>query len=445
MTTQRISTKDAPAIRRQLRTLTQATDGGDTLKQGDEGPAVLALQKQLAASGHFKGPFTGYFGPITEAALKAFEKQHGHTVNGVLGAQNVKALKADTLFVEDGFKTPATVGQKGKDIASAERRLEALGFEAGAVDGKMDAHTAGAVKAFRRSRADLPDGSGVLDAQVNRALNQALSLKDAEADLATLGFSPGAVDGRETAQTGAALKAFQKQQGLRQTGTLDATTDRRLDDKAAAKATTGAKPSGTAAKAAWYQALVKKNGGTWRTGTNQVNIVGLRGQDVNGKRHGNAFNQWNDTLAYVWKGTDGKMHVKEFRATTDPGQKSGDGRDVNGDGRPDIAHLRPGSYPYHLGSHHGVYGAGNPGYNLQVDRDTNHDGRISAAERKASQRRDDRGFGINIHWGDGSVVGGWSLGCQVIKGSQDHFRRNVTPLMEMNRGQMYYTLVDQTR
>lgn len=209
----------------------------------------------------------------------------------------------------------------------------------------------------------------------------------------------------------------------------------------------GPKPAGTAAKAGWYRALVEQSGGKWRTGVDQVNIVGLRGQGVDGGRNHNRFNQWNDTVAYVWKGQDGKMHVREFQATTDPGVTGGPGkgRDVDGNGSGDIAHLRPGSYPYRLGSHHDVYGAGNPTYNLPVDRDTNHNGSISKAERAASKRRGDVGYGINIHWGDGSVVGGWSEGCQVIKGSYDHFRQNVTPIMERNRGQMYYTLIDRTR
>jgi hypothetical protein len=123
----------------------------------------------------------------------------------------------------------------------------------------------------------------------------------------------------------------------------------------------------------------------------------------------------------------------------------GKGRDVDGNGSGDVAHLKPRSHPYRLGSHHGVYGAGNPTYDLPVDRDTNHDGRISRAERAASRRRDDRGYGINIHWGEGAVVGGWSEGCQVIEGSYDFFRRNVTPIMERNRGQMYHTLVDRSR
>ena len=50
-----------------------------TLRYGTRSTAVVALQNELAAVGVFKGPVTGYFGPITRAAVSAFEaQQHLH-------------------------------------------------------------------------------------------------------------------------------------------------------------------------------------------------------------------------------------------------------------------------------------------------------------------------------------------------------------------------------
>lgn len=208
----------------------------------------------------------------------------------------------------------------------------------------------------------------------------------------------------------------------------------------------GRRPHGTAARADWYRRIVESQGHTWRSGVNQVNVVGLRGYDVEHGRNHNRFGKWNDTMAYVWKGTDHKWHVRELRATTDPGMtRSADSPDVNHDGRGDVAWLRPGQYRYHVGTHHGVYGAGNPDRNVPVFRDTNGDGHISGAEERASRRRHDVGYGINLHWGpgyDNGNVGGYSLGCQVITGDQTAFRNQLTPIMERNRGHMLYTLVD---
>ena len=50
-----------------------------------KGNAVLELQKRLAKEGFFHGDVTGYFGSLTEAALKAYQRAHYITPVGVLG------------------------------------------------------------------------------------------------------------------------------------------------------------------------------------------------------------------------------------------------------------------------------------------------------------------------------------------------------------------------
>lgn len=52
------------------------------LVKGTEGPAVLLLQKLLAERGFSPGALDGDFGPKTERAIKAFQKDAGLTVNG---------------------------------------------------------------------------------------------------------------------------------------------------------------------------------------------------------------------------------------------------------------------------------------------------------------------------------------------------------------------------
>lgn len=208
----------------------------------------------------------------------------------------------------------------------------------------------------------------------------------------------------------------------------------------------GPRPDGEGARADWYRRVVESQGLTWRDGVDEMNVVGLRGFDVDGGRNPNVFNQWNDTLAFVWRGEGGGWNVREFEATTDPGETSWwDSPDVDHNGSGDVAHLTPGQYPYRIGTHHDVYGAGNPEINVPVDRDTNHDGQIGPVETRESRERGDVGYGINIHWGpgyDATPVGMYSLGCQVTVMNSGEFHANVTPLLAANRGQMLYALVD---
>ncbi|MCK6547605.1 hypothetical protein L6R52_17275, partial [Myxococcota bacterium] len=229
-----------------------------------------------------------------------------------------------------------------------------------------------------------------------------------------------------------------------------AAAERRAQAEARAEAARlreiGPRPSGTTARAGWYRRIVEQQGLRWRDGANQVNVVGLRGYDVDRGVHGNSFGPWNDTIAFVWKGSNGKWNVREYRGTTDPGMKTHpDSPDVNRDGRGDVAWLRPGQYPYQTGTHRGTWGAGVPELNVPVFRDTNANGHIEAREERASRQRGDVGYGINIHWGpgwDSGAVGPYSLGCQVVTESVGEFQAEITPILQRNRGQLLYALVD---
>jgi hypothetical protein len=230
----------------------------------------------------------------------------------------------------------------------------------------------------------------------------------------------------------------------------EAAAERRAQAEARAEAARareiGPRPQGRAARAGWYRRIVEQQGLRWRDGANQVNVVGLRGYDVDRGVHRNAFGPWNDTIAFVWKGTDGKWNVREYRGTTDPGMKSHpESPDVNRDGRGDVAWMRPGQYPYQTGTHRGTWGAGVPELNVPVFRDTNANGQIEAREERASRSRGDVGYGINLHWGpgwDSGAVGPYSLGCQVVTESAGEFQAEITPILQRNRGQLLYALVD---
>jgi lysozyme len=56
------------------------------LRHGDAGEAVRALQRDLVRLGLFAGPVDGVFGPVTEAAVRAFQAAHPQlVVDGVAG------------------------------------------------------------------------------------------------------------------------------------------------------------------------------------------------------------------------------------------------------------------------------------------------------------------------------------------------------------------------
>lgn len=66
----------------------------DVLQEGDSGEQVMALQQLLIQTGDFTVEPTGYFGPITGAALAAFQARYGLTPDGVAGPETWAALEA---------------------------------------------------------------------------------------------------------------------------------------------------------------------------------------------------------------------------------------------------------------------------------------------------------------------------------------------------------------
>jgi hypothetical protein len=63
-----------------------------TLSSGDSGPAVVALQKVLAALNLKVGKPDGSFGPTTEAAVNAFQTADGLKPDGIVGAATAQKL-----------------------------------------------------------------------------------------------------------------------------------------------------------------------------------------------------------------------------------------------------------------------------------------------------------------------------------------------------------------
>jgi hypothetical protein len=57
------------------------------------GPDVLKVQQQLAAAGYSPGPLDAEYGPATAAAVRAFQRASGLTVDGVVGAETRAALR----------------------------------------------------------------------------------------------------------------------------------------------------------------------------------------------------------------------------------------------------------------------------------------------------------------------------------------------------------------
>lgn len=75
---------------------------GELLKEGSKGDKIAALQKALKAGGDDPGTPDGIFGEKTKAAVQAFQKKAGLDVDGVVGPNTAKALKAKMAKLAEG-------------------------------------------------------------------------------------------------------------------------------------------------------------------------------------------------------------------------------------------------------------------------------------------------------------------------------------------------------
>jgi len=70
------------------------------LSLGSSGENVLAIQLQLLALGYNPGEPDGYFGPVTEAAVKEFQAANGLYVDGIAGSITNNALYSSSAVAK---------------------------------------------------------------------------------------------------------------------------------------------------------------------------------------------------------------------------------------------------------------------------------------------------------------------------------------------------------
>ena len=128
------------------------------LRVGDRGDAVRDLQQRLTQCGH-SVTLDGSFGDETLAAVREFQARRGVRVDGICGAETWGALIESSYALGDRLLYISAPMLRGDDVSELQRRLNALGFDAGREDGIFGPDTETALRQFQRERGlELPDG-----------------------------------------------------------------------------------------------------------------------------------------------------------------------------------------------------------------------------------------------------------------------------------------------
>jgi peptidoglycan hydrolase-like protein with peptidoglycan-binding domain len=229
-----------------------AVDGWVTLRRGDRGATVAAIQRALMAMGaRLVGGADGIFGIYTERAVAGFQSRRGLAITGQVDGATARALGIATSGLSGPPPVPATtwtdvaLGARGASVAGIQQALMNAGiFLRGGADGVFGAYTQAAVASYQRLRG-LP-ATGLVDETTAIALGvfapprptlsaetwtelsvgaRGAVVQTVQQALIDAGIvMRGGADGIFGKQTRAAVATFQRRNGLPETGVVDVAT-----------------------------------------------------------------------------------------------------------------------------------------------------------------------------------------------------------------------------
>ena len=253
----------------------EETKDDGTLKKGAKGSEVKKLQQRLKELGYYKSTCDSEYGNVTVSAVKAFQKKNGLTADGVAGASTLKKLYASSAIGANGktekdeakeetkVDTDDTLkqGAKGAEVKKVQQRLKELGYYTYGIDSDYGYRTVAAVKAFQKKNGLTADG--VCGEATLKKMNSSYAIpanektdkeeekeeikddgtlkqgakgaevKKVQQRLKELGYYTYGIDSDYGYRTVAAVKAFQKKNGLTADGVCGEATLKKLNSSAA--------------------------------------------------------------------------------------------------------------------------------------------------------------------------------------------------------------------
>jgi N-acetylmuramoyl-L-alanine amidase len=131
----------------------------ELLRLGDAGAAVVEVRAHLAQLGRIDDSSSDVFDETVDRAVRAFQQDRGMPVDGIVGPNTLRRLDEARWQLGDRVLqfSPGHL-MRGDDVATLQRRLNELGFDAGRADGIFGRQTDAALREFQRGVGATVDG-----------------------------------------------------------------------------------------------------------------------------------------------------------------------------------------------------------------------------------------------------------------------------------------------
>ncbi|MCB1378993.1 MAG: peptidoglycan-binding protein [Alphaproteobacteria bacterium] len=119
-------------------------------------PIVEDIQRQLQASGHYRGAVDGVLGKKTRAAILEYQKSAGMEPDGQPTRELIEHIRYTRQVTEallfTGTVEPAADAEERARIRRVQASLAELAYTPGEINGELSARTRQAIKEFQRDR-----------------------------------------------------------------------------------------------------------------------------------------------------------------------------------------------------------------------------------------------------------------------------------------------------
>ena len=181
--------------------------------------AVVRLQVELKNAGYAPGTADGHFGSKTRAALEKFQRDEELEVTGEMNKATWSAMDRSSMGIRGG-----AAARTAEQIKRMQQALIGLGYLNDKADGVYGSKTREAVRQYQKAYGLTADGSA--GSKTMTSLKNTVTAL--QSDLARKGYYTGKIDSSFGSGTQAAVKAYQKKNGLNQTGIAGASTMKKL-------------------------------------------------------------------------------------------------------------------------------------------------------------------------------------------------------------------------